>query len=290
MSSLRRFLHEPLFHFALIGAGLFALYALIPGEPDTPGEIIVSRGKIEQLATGFAKIWQRPPTERELKGLIDDWVREELAVREATAMGLDRDDTVVRRRLRQKLEFLSDDAAAQVAPDADVLKAYLAANPGKFQSDSRYTFRQIYLNPERHPDDLPKKVDALKEVLKQSESASDFDRLGDPSLLEPRFEGISVRDLSNQFGPDFAAVLTKVTPGQWEGPLRSSFGLHFVRVENRSEGRLPELAEVEDAVRREWENSRRIEALNAFYAELLQRYPVKIESAPAEVAEPEGSR
>lgn len=290
MPSLRSLLKEPLLHFTLIGAALFALYAIIPGKPDSPAEIIVTRGKIEQLATGFARIWQRPPTERELKGLIDDWVREELAVREATAMGLDRDDTVVRRRLRQKLEFLSDNASTLVPPDTEELKAYLAANPGKFQADTRYAFRQIYINPERHPVDLPKMIDATKAALKRPDPESGFDSMGDPSLLEPRFEGLSSRDIANQFGPEFAAALTKVAPRQWEGPLTSSFGLHFVFVESSPESRLPDLVEVREAVRREWENSRRNEALDAFYAGLLERHKVKIEAGPADTPEQERSR
>jgi len=280
MPSLRRVLREPLLHFVAIGAALFVAYGLIPGERATPGEIVVTRGKVEQLATGFAKLWQRPPTERELKGLIDDWVREEIAVREATAMGLDRDDTVVRRRLRQKLEFLSDDDAAQATPSKEELTAYLAANPNKFRAEPRHSFRHVYINPERHSTNLQARLDSVRDALTRLNPDGDSASLGDPSLLEPQFEGLASREVANQFGPQFAAALENLAPGRWEGPIPSGYGLHFVRVEGRTDGRLPDLAEVGDAVRREWANARRVDALDALYAGLLKRYTVKVEPAP----------
>jgi len=173
---LKSLLKEPLFHFLLLALALFAAYgALNPVQTSKQDRIVIASAKIEQLATSFAKTWQRPPTDTELKGLIDDWVREEIAVREATAMGLDRDDTVVRRRLRQKLEFLSDDVAAQVSPSEDDLKAYLAAHPEKFQVEQRYTFRHVYLNPERHSADLEAKLDLeLLLLVNQGKSCATY--------------------------------------------------------------------------------------------------------------------
>ncbi len=284
MPSLKRVLKEPLLHFAVIGAALFLAYSLIPGDRTTSEDVVVSRGKIEQLATSFAKTWQRPPTETELKGLIDDWVREEIAVREATAMGLDRDDTVVRRRLRQKLEFLSDDVAAQVAPSEADLKAYLADHPEKFRVEKRYTFRHVYLNPERHSTDLEAKLESIREELKRMGTTGDFVSLGDPFLLDSQFEKLPSSEVEKQFGSTFAAALGHLGPGEWEGPVQSGYGLHFVQVQERVDGRLPDLAEVSDAIRREWDNDRRLKATKTFYTAMLKRYAVRIE--PVDPASP----
>ncbi len=109
-----RVLREPLVHFLLLGGVLFLIFGLTnqTGTTNSDQRIVVSAGRIEQLATVFGKTWQRPPTSKELKGLIDDFVLEEVYYRQAVAMGIDRDDTIIRRRLRQKLEFLTDDVSS----------------------------------------------------------------------------------------------------------------------------------------------------------------------------------
>lgn len=282
MPSPRRLLREPLLHFAAIGALLFGAYAMIPGKRSSPAEIVVTRGKIDQLASGFTRIWQRPPTQSEWKGLIDDWVREEIAVREATAMGLDRDDTVIRRRLRQKLEFLSEDVAAETAPTDDDLKAFLTAHPEKFRVERRYSFRQIYLNPQRHEHDLQARLEAVHQALNRPGTDDAIEAMGDPSLLEPRFENLRRSEVESQFGPTFVAALERLSPGKWEGPIESGYGLHFLRLLDRAEGHVADLAEVREAVRREWANDRRLRSLEAFYDAALKRYTVHIEPlAPA---------
>lgn len=138
-------LHEPLVHFLAIGAGLFLLFAWRGDRAGgDSGRIVVTRARIEHLATGFARTWQRPPTEQELTGLVQDYVKEEAYVREATAMGLDRDDTIIRRRLRQKLEFLTEDALEALNPtDAD-LRSYLKDHPDAFRVEPRVAFRQVF--------------------------------------------------------------------------------------------------------------------------------------------------
>src|SRR5580693_10753985 len=121
-----KILREPLLHFILLGAAICAVYGFVTSHrTDKPGEIVVTQGTLENIITGFTRTWQRPPTEDELRGLVRDYIREEAAYREALAMGLDRDDTIVRRRLRQKLEFLSDDIASHAEPSDTDLQAFL---------------------------------------------------------------------------------------------------------------------------------------------------------------------
>jgi hypothetical protein len=275
---MKRILKEPLLHFLLLGAALFAAYSFV-SQPSSsePGKIVVTVGQVEHLAAGFAKTWQRPPTDAELKGLVDDWVREEIATREAIALGLDRDDTVIRRRLRQKLEFVSDDIAAQTEPtDAD-LNVYLQAHPGSFRVEPRFTFSQVYLDPAKHGDNLARDTAQVLAQLQQAGGKADSSALGDSFLLEHTVSSTPTSEVEKQFGEQFAAALGGLTPGQWQGPVESGYGVHLVLVSERTEGRKPGLAEVRDVVRREWANARRLEGNERFYAELLKRYTVTIE-------------
>jgi hypothetical protein len=275
---MKKLLREPLLHFLLLGAAIFAAYSLVSKRGAVePGTIVITQGQIEHLATGFAKTWQRPPTEQELAGLIRDRVREEVFCREAVALGLDQDDTVIRRRLRQKMAFVSDDIAAQTEPtDAD-LNAYLKAHPDSFRVEQRFTFQQVYLNPQKHGDRLPQDVAQLLAQLNQAGNRTDVAELGDSFLLEHDFTAVPVGEITKQFGEGFAAKLSGLQPGQWQGPVESGYGVHLVKISERTEGRQPELADVREAVRREWDNARRLDGNEKFYQELLKRYTVTIE-------------
>jgi hypothetical protein len=290
---MKRLLREPLLHFLLLGAGLFLAYSLTPGGGTLvePGKIVVTRGQIEHLAAAFAKTWRRPPTAAELAGLVRDRVREEVYCREAVALGLDRDDVVIRRRLRQKMEFVSDDIAAQAEPtDAD-LNAYLRANPDAFRVEALFTFQQVYLNPEKHGENLARDAARMLAQLNPPGGEADAAALGDSFLLEHQFAAMPPREIAKQFGEAFAARVGELAPGRWEGPIESGYGAHLVFVNQRTEGRLPTLADVRDAVRREWDNARRLEANERFFRELLKRYTVTIEGLePAEAAAPSANK
>jgi hypothetical protein len=216
-------------------------------------------------------LWGRPPTDEELQDLVDDWVREEVATREALALGLDRDDPVIRRRLRQKLEFLSQDSASPT--DAE-LEAYLQAHPEQFLVEPRLTFQQVFLDPRQHPERLDR--DAAQ-VLAELTRHGDETNVGDASLLPRALDNVPANDVAKQFGETFAARLLDLPVGRWEGPLESAYGVHLVFVGERTEARLPELSDVRNAVQSEWANARRREAKESFYRELLERYAVTYE-------------
>ena len=277
---MKRILKEPLLHFLLLGAGVFLAYGLMsrPSTSGARGKIVVTAGQVEHLAAGFTKAWQRPPTDAELKGLIDDWVREEIATREAMALGLDKDDTVIRRRLRQKLEFVSDDIATQAEPtDAD-LSAYLQTHPESFRVEPRFTFRQVYLDPAKHGQHLARDVARVLAQLRQAGASADLATLGDSFLLERTFQSVPTSEIAKQFGEKFAVELGRLTPGEWQGPVASGYGVHLVLVGERIEGRLPTLAEARDTVRREWANAQRLDGSRRFYEEMLKRYTVTVEN------------
>ena len=275
---MKKLLREPLLHFLLLGAAFFVAYSFMSKRSsEEPGKIVITQGQIENLAVAFAKTWQRPPTDQELAGLVRDRVREEVYYREAIALGLDKDDTVIRRRLRQKMEFVSDDIAVQAEPTDANLNDYLQAQPDKFPIEQRFTFQQVYLNPDKHRANLAGDAARLLAQLKESGDKADVSTLGDVFLLEHDFTALPATEITKQFGEQFTARLGELLPGQWQGPIESGYGVHLVKVSARTEGRLPALADVRDAVRREWDNARRQEANEKYYQELLKRYVVTIQ-------------
>ncbi len=199
---MKKLFREPLLHFLLIGAALFVVYGLVNDgtSDDADTRVIVSAGRIGQLENIFTKTWQRPPTADELKGLVDDFVLEEIYYRQAVAMGIDRDDTVIRRRLRQKFEFLTDDIAAAATPSDEDLAAYLGANSDKFRRDTTYTFEQVYINADRPGVDLEAYMAEKLSALRAGKAVE-----GDSGLLPTFFDQTPSRVIDGNFGSDFSA-------------------------------------------------------------------------------------
>jgi hypothetical protein len=216
-----------------------------------------------------------------LDGLIADYVREEVLAREAVALGLDRDDTVIRRRLRQKMEFIANDLAAQAEPSNEDLQEYLAQHPDLFRLEPRLTLRQVNLNPQHRRGTVEQDAAQLLAALHQGGGQANFAAMGDSTLLSPELIEATASEMAAMFGEPFARQLLQVPPGQWQGPLASGYGVHLVYVSARTDGRIPQLAEVRDAVHREWTNARRLEANETFYRTLRQRYTVTIERPPS---------
>jgi hypothetical protein len=281
MQLIRRLLREPLLHFLLIGAVLFVLYGVLNrGRSDAPRDIVISEARVEAIAESFATVWMRPPTAAELKGLIHDYVAEEVYYREAIAMGLDQDDTVIRRRLRQKMEFISDGIADLAEPTDAQLQAYLEQNPGKFAQPAELTFRQVYLSAERRGDRV--RSDAEK-LLAELQAGADPAEAGDPTLLPATMEAASPQSIANAFGQEFARQVDEAPVGQWAGPIESGFGLHLVRVDERVAGKAPTLAEIRRIVLREWQSQARREQGASFLATLRAKYDVRVEGPAAEL-------
>ncbi len=275
---LKRLLKEPLTHFIALALVIFVAYDVLgPSGGEKPDRLVVTGPKIEQIAAVFTKTWQRAPTVVELKGLIDDYVKEEIYVREASALGLDKDDTVIRRRLRLKMEFLNDAETDALTPTEADLETYLKAHPGDFEIEPMMAFQQVFLNPDRHGDKIDQDAAAILEVL-LTRPATDPTTLGDASLLPAELPLTSKMSIGQTFGADFAAALDKAAPGQWTGPIRSGFGVHLIRVSERKAGRVPALDEVHDAVAREWTNAKRKELADRRFDALLKHYEVTIES------------
>ena len=274
--TLRTWFREPLLHFLAAGAAIFLLYRLVGGGEEGPREIVVSEAQIESLAEGFARTWMRPPTAAEIRGLLDDYIREEVYYREAMTLGLDRDDTVIRRRLRQKMEFVSDDVASVREPTEAELQAYLARNPAAFVDPPALSFEQRLFSSDRRGEAALADARRALEQLTAGKTAP-VTTAGDPSLLPRDMTAATPREIANVFGEAFAAELEDAPLDRWVGPVQSPFGMHVVRLSSRKAGRLPPLAEIRPVVLREWQATRQDDVNEAFYRELLDKYDVRIE-------------
>ena len=286
---MKRLLSEPLLHFLLLGAGIFVAYGLLTKgiNPDRE-RIVVTQGQIASLTEGYARTWQRAPTREELEGLIRDRVQEETYVREAQALGLDQDDLIIRRRLRQKMEFVSEGLAAPAEPSEADLQAYLTAHAAQFSTEPRFSFRQVFLNPQQRGANLARDAERLLAGLNQAGGEARFADSGDSIPLDPVFDKTSSRAVGSLFGERFAAALGKLAPGRWQGPVESGYGVHLVLLSARNEGGPARLEAVREAVRREWMQAQQREASGKFRQTLLSKYQVTIEtpSAASEVAVP----
>lgn len=282
-SLFRRLLREPLVHFLFLGAAMFALFNLTGGQKSDVGQIVVSAGQVENLVTTFARTWQRPPTQQELKGLIDDYIREEVLYREAVAMGLDRDDTIIRRRLSQKMDFLSDDFATQTEPTDAELRSYLQKHADSYREEPQVSFRQLYINADKRGESASNDArQLLLRVSTANSSDKNLESLGDSIMIPHEFNLTSKSEIARIFGEDFAQQLVQLKPGKWSGPVRSGYGLHLVFILEMHQGGLPEFTRVRDVVRRDLLDARRRETREKLYQSLLAHYSVKIEFPTAD--------
>jgi PPIC-type PPIASE domain len=272
---MNRFLKEPLVHFLALGALLFAI-GLIRGEPDSPAgtRIAITEGHINRLLEGFRMTWSRPPTESEFQGLVEEMLKEEVLYREALGMGLDQDDQIIRRRLRQKLEFMTADFVGSIEPTEEDLTDYLNSNVDRYRQEGSVTFVQVFIQAETLADET-----RAEEVLQslRADPGQDASTLSDPFLHPAAYTDISERGLSGIFGPDFAALMMSQPLGEWSGPIPSPFGLHVVRVDARNDGRPSELAEVRNEVYRDLVFERTNAAEEAYFQGLLTQYTVTVD-------------
>jgi hypothetical protein len=268
----RRIVREPLLHFLLLGLALFAWFGRVAPDDDGARRIVVSQAQVDLLATQFAATWNRPATPQELNGLVDTFIRDEILYREGKALGLDRDDAVVKRRVRQKLDVMFEESLAQSPPtDAD-LEAYLRAHPDTFRRPPIVAFEQLYFGAEAGSEAR------AAAVLTALASGADPGGLGQATLLPGQMNDTPLDLVARDFGEQFAGQLSHLPVGEWAGPVNSGFGVHVVRVGALQPAQLPSLPEVREVVAREWENDRRLRAHEEAFARLRAEYRVDIQA------------
>ena len=281
MKLLMRFLREPLFHFIAIGGLIFAVYAAVEDTGEAPADVIViTPARIDQLAAGFSAVWRRMPTDDELDSLIEAEVREEVYYREALALGLDRNDAIVRRRMGQKMQFLMDTGAYLQEPAAGELEAYFAANEDFYRSGLRLAFEQVYLGEAPAADAISRSLGALR-----SDPPADPATLGERSLLPARLGLSPSTAVDGVFGKGFFDLVAELPPGEWAEPVVSAYGVHLVRILDTLPARTPPLEEIRDAVLKNWREAKAREIRERDYAERRKRFVVEIRRRDAPAAE-----
>jgi len=275
---MKSLLREPLIHFLLIGAALFLLFEVFdnPAGPQS-SRIVITNGQIEYLKASFTRTRQHSPTKQELQGLIDGYVREEIFSREALALGLDKDDTVIRRRLRQKLELMSDDLAGITIPSDDQLQQFLETNSDKFKTEPQIAFRHVFLEIAQRGNSALDEAARLLAVLSDEANESNPDTLGDSLMLPKTFHLTRVSEIAKLFGESFSLDLINSKPGQWVGPVQSGYGLHLILVTEHVAGRLPRLDEIRKTVEWEWTAANRKALKENLYNKLREKYTVVFE-------------
>jgi len=272
---MKRFLSEPLVHFLALGAILFVI-GVVRGEPATPGStrIAITEGHIERLLDGFGATWNRPPTEEEFRGLVEEFLKEEVLYRQALGMGLEQGDQIIRRRLRQKLEFMTADFVGTVQPTEEELSAYLAEHAERYRGDGSLRFLHVYVSD--LGDDGLRRAEELLAAL-QAEPEQDIYAITDPFLHPLAYPDVREVEVSTLYGPDFADLMMQQPIGIWSGPLPSPFGLHLVRVDRRTEGELPALDAVRNEIYRDLMFERTNEAEQEYFEGLLAQYTVTVD-------------
>jgi len=271
---------SPLVHFLIIGTGIYLAYAAFGTKQEAPGpdKITVTSSEIGWLVESWQKRWNRPPTDAERQGLVEQYVRETVLYREALAMGLDKDDTIIRRRLAQKLEFLTDDLASIQSPSDEDLETYFAENAERYQTPAMITFAHVFFDVDQRGINAEQAALDIKVQLEAREHpAEDVEDVGDPFMLQRYYPERTQAEIQKLFGRRFAVDVFGLEPRRWHGPVQSGYGLHLVFVHQREDARSSPFTEVRERVAQDWQEDRRQEVSDQYFAGLLKRYQVVIE-------------
>jgi peptidyl-prolyl cis-trans isomerase C len=286
-SRLRRWLREPLLQFLVVGLLLFAAYRVL--NPDAgmrapPNQIVLTQDDLRQMSVAWLAQGRPPPTPEQWRSLIEAKVREEVLFREALALGLDQGDTIVKRRMVQKMEFLAQDMSAVTDPKPAQLKAWFDRDPERFAQPPRVSFRLLYFSPDRRGvrarDDAQK---ALQKLSTQPKDSPKTAALSDPFMFQDYYADRSPEQMAKQFGPPFAQALFGLKPGLWQGPIESGYGWHLIFMDSLTPERVPAYEEVEPEVKAEWIAEQAEQAKSKAYEAMRARYQVVLPEPPSAV-------
>ncbi len=270
---------EPLVHFLAIGAVLLGAYSLLDRAPEaedaSPKEIVLTVDGMAQLLMIFESQWKRQPTQDEFNAMIEDRIRQDVLYREALALGLDKDDTIVKRRMAQKMQFLAEDVAAQQEPTSDELRAWFAGHTDLFTVPARVSFRHLYFSPDKRGggarDDAEKALAGLEGAPQNAAFAGSA---GDHFMFQDYYGDRAPQAIAGEFGPEFADAVASLAPGSWQGPIKSGYGWHLVFVDNKTAGRVPAFEEIEQEIKTAWLGAQKAEAWRKAYEAMRAKYTV----------------
>lgn len=272
----RKILNEPLVVFLLLAAAIFVLFEQVSTDYEVGNtEIVVSKNQIQTLVLGFEKVWQRSPAAKELAGLTQSYIREEVFYREALVLGLDKNDSVIRRRLSQKMQFLLEDLTDFKQADDSTLQAYLDKHADRYMQPARFSFRQIYFDMNKRGQAVQSEAVSLLAKLNKGEIEGKGS--GDSIMIGYQFGLIREAEVERLLGTQFVQGLSGLAVGTWQGPILSGFGLHLVFIDQFVAAKAPKLDNVRQQLSRDWSAEKRAETNRTIYEKLRQRYHVVIE-------------
>jgi peptidyl-prolyl cis-trans isomerase C len=283
-SMLRRWLHEPLIQFLLIGLALFIVYNILHPTSDAKSEsnrIVLTPDDFEQLGVTWLAQGRPPPTSEQMQSLIELKVREEVLYREALALGLDKDDEIVKRRLAQKMEFLAEGASVNSDPPADTLRLWFKDNQQRFSLPPRVSFRHLYFSPDQRGEHS--REDAVRVMTQLAGKPGNWEgaaALADPFMDQDYYGDRSADDLAKLFGLNFAQDIAGLEPGAWRGPIESGYGWHLIFIDTLILGRVPAFEEIEPEIKAEWIEDQRLQAKRKAYETMRARYQVVLPEKP----------
>ena len=268
-------LRDPLVVFLLLAGGVFALDHWVAGGEEDRRVVEVTRDQVEQLRARWTAQWGRTPTAPELQTLVDEAVDEEILYREAQRLGLDVEDAIVRRRLAQKLTFVLEDAD-DAAPSDEVVEEYYARHAGRYRRPARTTFDHVFLSADRRADPAGDAAVLLRQMAADDRN---WTRVGDPFMLARTYAARADPQIARLFGAGFADAVSALPAGGWNGPVESTYGMHLVRVRDRTAARTPPLDELRERVAADLREERRRERGRAAYRALRDDYDVRLPAA-----------
>jgi peptidyl-prolyl cis-trans isomerase C len=282
--AMRKWRREPVLHFLFAGALIFAVYDFLnpaAGRSPQADQIVLTKDDLRQLAVFWLAQGRALPTAEEVHALVEQKVREEILSREAVALGLDKDDEIIRRRLAQKMDFLAADVAALQDPSEAELKAWFSQNSGRFALPPRVSFRHLYFSFDRGPGAREAAAAALAKIAGEPDASAAV--AADPFMFRDYYGDRDPEQIAKEFGPDFAKAVFQLEPGAWRGPIRSGYGWHLVFVDATEPGRIPAFEEVQSDVKSAWLDQKQREIKDTAFASMRARYTVVV--PPIEAAD-----
>lgn len=281
-------LRRPAVHVVLLGAIVAAAILIAKGPPsgNESRRVLLTGGDILQLKASFIRTWQREPTADELRGTLEQHVRQEILYREALARGYDRDDLVVRRAMQQKMEFLAASQALREPPTDQEIEAFFSLRQERYRLPAVVSFAQVYVSPDlRGADAEPHARELLSQLRAEDPDPALLRSWGDPIMLDPYYSNLTEKDVSATFGGDFATAIVASDPGQWLGPLNSGYGLHLVKVMRREDSRIPNWPEIRGRIINDMEFEAKTAARDQLYQEIAQNYEIVLDRTARAVLE-----
>ena len=272
-SLIKRCLRQPLVHFLIAGSVLFALYGGVHRSTvnQAPQRIEITPEIVQRIAISWLARWQRPASEQQLQGMIDEYVKEEILYREALKLGLDKDDTIIRRRLAQKMDFLAEDVASLREPAPGVLEAWYQQHQALYAPPPLATFRHLFFALDKRGADAQAQAQAALSGLTDKNSDE-----GDAFMFKSAYSEQTQDQVARVFGSTFAMALFKQTPGRWVGPVESGFGWHLLWIETLAKPPAPPFETVAQQVKSDWLSEQRSASKQANFDALKAHYEVVV--------------